>query len=66
MSAYKWTRLYQCAIMHHIVPYVYDGIERCRSQFFVHLTEKQEKYWKQSLHEEMALAEQRLDELDEV
>ena len=65
MSAYKWTRLYQCAIMHHIVPYVYDGIERCRSQFFVHLTEKQEKYWKQSLHEEMALAEQRHDEMDE-
>ena len=65
MSAFKWTRLYQCAIMHHIVPYVYDGIERCRSQFFVHLTAKQEKDWKQTLREEMALAEQQHNEMDE-
>ena len=38
MSAFKWGRLYQYAIMHHIVPYVYYGIDHCRNQFFVHLT----------------------------
>ena len=65
MSAFKWGRLYQCAIMHHVVPYVYDGIEHSRSQFFLHLTARQEKEWKQALHEVMAQEEQQHDQMDE-
>ena len=65
MSAFKWQRLYQYAIMHHVVPYVYDGIERCRSQFFLHLTAQQEKNWKRALQEELAQAEQQHNEMDE-
>ena len=41
MSAFKWGRLYQLAVMHDIIPFVYDGIIRCKGQFFVHLTDKQ-------------------------
>ena len=65
MSAFKWGRLYQYAIMHHIVPYVYYGIDRCRNQFFVHLTARQEKDWKQALHDQLAQAEHQHDEMDE-
>ena len=43
MSAFKWGRLYQLAVMHDIIPFVYDGIIRCKGQFFVHLTDKQKK-----------------------
>ena len=65
MSAFKWGRLYQCAIMHHIVPYVYCGIDRCRNQFFLHLTARQEKDWKQAMQEQLAQSEQQHDEMDE-
>ena len=33
MSAFKWGRLYQLAVMHNIVPFVYDGIIRNKNQF---------------------------------
>ena len=65
MSAYKWGRLYQLAVMHTIVPYVYEGINRCRGQFFLHLTAKQEEEWKQALREYQAQAEQQSDEMEE-
>ena len=65
MSAYKWGRLYQLAVMHTIVPYVYEGINRCRGQFFLHLTAKQEEEWKQALRENQAQAEQQSDEMEE-
>ena len=48
MSAYKWERLYQLAVMHNVIPYAYKGIENCRDQFFLHLTEKQEKEWQKA------------------
>ena len=65
MSAYKWGRLYQLAVMHTIVPYVYEGINRCRGQFFLHLSAKQEEEWKQALRENQAQAEQQSDEMEE-
>ena len=65
MSAYKWGRLYQLAVMHTIVPYVYEGINRCRGQFFLHLTAKQEEEWKQALREYQAQAEQQSDEMED-
>lgn len=49
MSAFKWERLYHLAVMHDIIPYVYDGIIRNKNQFFLHLTEKQKKDWEKAI-----------------
>lgn len=65
MSVFKWGRLYQLSVMHTIIPYVYEGINRCRSQFFLHLSAKQEEEWKQALREYQAQAEQQSDEMEE-
>ena len=51
MSAFKWERLFQLAVMHNVVPYAYKGIENSRDQFFMHLTEKQEKEWQKAYSE---------------
>ena len=32
MSAFKWERLYQIAMLHDVIPYAYQGITNCRSQ----------------------------------
>ena len=48
MSAFKWERLYQIAMLHDVIPYAYKGISNCHSQFFMHLTEKQEITWKRA------------------
>lgn len=65
MSVFKWGRLYQLSVMHTIIPYVYEGINRCRSQFFLHLSAKQEEEWRQALREYQAQAEQQSDEMEE-
>lgn len=65
MSVFKWGRLYQLSVMHTIIPYVYEGINRCRCQFFLHLSAKQEEEWKQALREYQAQAEQQSDEMEE-
>ena len=64
MSAFKWGRLYQLAVMHDIIPFVYDGIIRCKEQFFVHLTDKQKKDWEKAIasHREQ---ERKKDDLEE-
>jgi len=49
MSAFKWGRLYQLAIMHNITPYVYDGIIRCKGQFFLHLTDNHKTEWEKAI-----------------
>ena len=51
MSAHKWERLYQLAVMHNVIPYAYKGIENSRDQFFMHLTERQEKEWQKAYSE---------------
>ena len=65
MSVFKWGRLYQLSVMHTVIPYVYEGINRCRSQFFLHLSAKQEEEWRQALREYQAQAEQQSDEMEE-
>ena len=45
MSAFKWERLYQLALVHRVVTYAYQGLQKSRDQFFVNLTERQEEAW---------------------
>ena len=51
MSAFKWERLYQIAMLHDVIPYAYQGITNCRPQFFMRLTDKQELTWKRANEE---------------
>ena len=37
MSAWKWRRVYQYSLMHSVSALLFDGIERCRQQFFLQL-----------------------------
>ena len=46
MSVYKWGRVYQLAVLHDIIPYCYQGLLRCKDQFFLRLTEAQWNEWK--------------------
>lgn len=64
MSAFKWGRLYQLAVMHNIIPFVYDGIIRSKNQFFLHLTEKQKKDWEKAITDYRA-QEKKQDEQEE-
>ena len=48
MSTCKWNMLYQLALMHHVVPSVYLGLQQCEDQFFLHLTEKQKQDWEKA------------------
>ena len=64
MSAFKWSRLYQLAVMHNVVPFVYDGIIRNKNQFFLHLTEKQRKDWEKAMSDYRA-QEKEQDDLEE-
>ena len=48
MSAFKWERLYQIAMLHDVITYAYQGITNCHSQFFMRLTDKQELTWKRA------------------
>ncbi|SEV82069.1 MULTISPECIES: hypothetical protein [unclassified Prevotella] len=45
MSVYKWERLMQLTIMHQVVPYVYEGLQRCKNQFFLKQTDYQWREW---------------------
>jgi len=65
MSVFKWGRLYQLSVMHTIVPYVYEGINRSRSQFFLHLSTKQEEEWTQAVREDKTQSAQQNDEMEE-
>lgn len=51
MSAYKWNKLFQLALMHNVTESVYHGLELSNNQFFVHLTEKQWKQWTNHINE---------------
>ena len=64
MSAFKWGRLYQLAVMHNIIPFVYYGIIRSKNQFFLHLTEKQKKDWEKAITDYRA-QEKKQDEQEE-
>lgn len=49
MSIYKWGKLYQLSIAHDVQPYVYQGLTKCKDQFFLHLTDTQWKQWQQAI-----------------
>jgi hypothetical protein len=48
MSVSKWNKVYQLALMHQVIPSVYAGIQQCRDQFFLHLSDKQIKEWEKA------------------
>lgn len=56
MSVYKWGRVYQLSVLHDIVPYCYQGLFRCKDQFFLHLTEAQWKEWKTAVEKARKMA----------
>lgn len=45
MSPYKWDKLYQLAQLYNVQPFVYQGLCKCRSQFFLKLSDKQWQQW---------------------
>ena len=51
MSVCKWGKLYQLAVIHNVADYVYEGLQQCRDQFFLHLTEKQWNQWQNTIDE---------------
>ena len=51
MSVSKWNKVYQLALMHQVIPSVYAGIQQCRDQFFLHLSDKQIKEWEKAYTE---------------
>jgi len=52
MSAWKWNRLYQLAVMHDVIQVIYQGVQHCGDQFFLQVPETLMQQWKQSLSEE--------------
>ena len=48
MSAWKWNRLYQMALMHGVSALVADGIGQHRNDFFLQLTQEQEDAWRKT------------------
>ena len=50
MSVFKWQKLYQLSIMHDVAGYAYDGLIRCKPQFFVHLTDTQWTQWEKTIN----------------
>lgn len=51
MSASKWGKLYQMAVMHQVTQETYQGLLRCKDQFFVHLPDKQWQLWEKTIRE---------------
>lgn len=49
MSFWKWKRLYQYACLHGIHGVMYDGIEKCRRQFFMQLPDDLIAIWEESV-----------------
>ena len=45
MSVHKWDKLLQMSILHDVQPYAYKGLEKCKDQFFVNLTDTQWTQW---------------------
>ena len=51
MSVSKWNKVYQLALMHQVIPSVFAGIQQCKDQFFLHLSEKQILEWEKAMQE---------------
>jgi hypothetical protein len=57
MSAFKWGKLLQLAIVHDMVRPVYQGMQKSKNQFFLNLTDKQWKIWDKTVQELKAPAD---------
>jgi hypothetical protein len=51
MSAWKWRRTYQYALMHGVSALLYDGIEKCSDQFFMQLQPELADAWRASTND---------------
>ena len=51
MSAFKWGKLYQLAMMHDVPLQVYKGILKCQKQFFFQMTDQQKQLWEKTANE---------------
>ena len=65
MSAYKWGRLYQLAVMHDVAGYVYEGLLNSKGQFFLRLPDKQWQLWEKTIIEIRKKVQHTDDEPDE-
>lgn len=59
MSSFKWDKLYQMAQLHNVQPFVYQGLCKCKDQFFLMLSPSQWHQW------EIATFQQQQDTDDE-
>ena len=66
MSVYKWGQLYQLAVMHDVAGYVYEGLQRCKDQFSLHLTDRQWQLWEHTFKEIRKKTQSADDEPDEL
>ena len=65
MSVYKWSQLYQLAVLHDVAGYVYEGLQHSKEQFFLHLTDKQWQLWERTVAEIRKKARRADEEPDE-
>ena len=51
MSAFKWAKLFQLAIIHDVACDVYEGLQQCKDQFFLRMTEAQWELWEKTVND---------------
>ena len=51
MSAFKWGKLFQLAIIHDVAGDVYEGLLECKDQFFLHMTDAQWDMWEKTIND---------------
>ena len=50
LSVWKWNRLFQYSQMHDVTSFVFQGLNRCRDQFFVQIPDPLLTQWEQAAH----------------
>lgn len=51
MSVFKWGQLFQLAIIHDVADDVYQGLQQCKGQFFLHMTDAQWNLWEKTIND---------------
>lgn len=62
MSAYKWKRIHQMAVMHDVVIPVWHGLQHCKTQFFMHQTSQLWELWEKTVKDYQQKPETEEDE----
>ena len=62
LSVWKWNRLYQLSLLYDVAVPVYEGINRCRNQFFLQLPKELDEVWQ---HAGKSLTEEEEEERNE-